>query len=119
MKKALLGILIALTFFVAAIPAATASSGPSVPSGPPCPGFAIYTPATTMPLYVAAMQDTNALVGQLQEFLAGVEDPSAYDEQITAINEQVAMAAQGSNFVHKKDLVLVAKTLLEQFLAAT
>ncbi len=119
MKKAILGLFIALTFFVAAIPAATATSGPGVPVvpvGPPCPGFAIYTPATTMPLYVTAMQDTNALVAQLQELLAGMEDTSGYDQQIAVINEQIALAAQGSNYVHKKDLVLTAKTLLEQFL---
>jgi hypothetical protein len=73
-------------------------------------------PATFMPLFVTAMQDTNMLMIQLQEVLAGMEDTSAYDQQIAVINEQIALAAQGSNFVHKKDLVLVAKSLLEQFL---
>lgn len=71
-----------------------------------------------MPLYVTAMHETNMLLIQLQEFLAGVEDPSIYDMDIAAINEQLAMAAQGSNYVHKKDMTLVAKGMIEQLLAA-
>jgi len=105
MNKSAIGILLIMVLITITTPIALAK---------PCVN---WTPATTMPLYVTAMGDTNALAEQLQTVLANIEDPSQYAEHIQAISDQIALAAQGANFVHKKDQVLVAKQMLEDLLA--
>ena len=123
MKKAVLSLMIIAALIAAMAPILSAAGG--APCGPNTPNNPVMptspqnwaSPVIYMPLFVTAMQETNALAEQLQAALEGIEDPSQYAEQIQAISEQIALAAQGANFVHKKDQVLVAKQMLEDLLA--
>ncbi|RZN45168.1 hypothetical protein EF808_06850 [archaeon] len=104
---------------VAAMPMALATTnGNSVPGMPgmPCAGNGIYTPASNMPLYVTALQDVNELIDEVHAQMADMEDTTEWEEQLEAVNEKIAAASEGTNYVNKKDLMMEAKAMLEALL---
>jgi hypothetical protein len=120
MKKSLLIAIMLIVGMVAAMPIVLATTnGSSVPGipGAPCSGNGIYTPASNMPLYVTALHDVNALLDEVHAQMADMEDTSEWEEQLEAINEKIAEAADGSNYVNKKDLLMEAKAMLEALLS--
>lgn len=122
MKKSLLIAIMLIVGMVAAMPMAITGNSsmpsiPVVPTGPSCPGHAIYTPASNMPLYVTALHDVNALLDEVHAQMADMEDTREWEEQLGAINDKIAEAAEGSNYVNKKDHLMEAKAMLEALLS--
>ncbi len=76
-----------------------------------------YTPASNMPLYKDALQDVDALMGEVQAMLAEMEDPCSLEEELEAINAIISDANNGANYIYKKGLLLEAKAMLEALLA--
>jgi len=104
---------ILILFVTAAITIAMAT--PSIAPTNGC--HPIYTPASNMPLYKSALQDVDALMGEVQAMLAEMEDPCSLEEELEAINAIISDANNGANYIYKKDLLLEAKAMLEALLA--
>lgn len=102
---------LALISMLAVMPMASGDVGPS------CPGYGTGNAASFLPFYVTALGNVNTLMEQLQEKMDQMDDVSMYSEQLEEINGLITRATMGTNYIHQKDVLLMAKTKLQALLA--
>ena len=86
-------------------------------TGSTCPGHGTGNAASFLPFYVTAMGNINTMMEQLQDKMGQMDDVSMYSEQLDEINGLIAKASMGTNYLYKKDILLMANTKLQSLLA--
>lgn len=111
MRKLSITLILALVIGISMAPAiASAGIGP-------CPGQGTGNPISMMPLYKNVLSDVVSLKAEVEAALAGCEgDTSQVEGMLDEINDIVASATVGSNYIYQKDQLLLAKAKLEELL---